>query len=160
MHHIYLEEGVLGTDCWFSLFCLSSRASTWFWISIPFLSSVLNTWQRSEMSKVKFRPQNVSLLLEANELDIIYNSYKSLGLKGTNAVEDHVQRTREESTFPRGTGHGEGLTTSRDAICKQQACGQQEISQFWSDPKTRLDVIFTRSVNYGHALLTYHSYNE
>lgn len=52
----------------------------------------------------------------------ISRTYISFGLKRANAVEDHVKGSRKEPTFPRRTSHGKGLTTSSNAICKQQTC--------------------------------------
>lgn len=49
-----------------------------------------------------------------------WKSYKSFALKGADGVEEHVERAGEESTFSRWAGHGKGLTTSSNTICKQQ----------------------------------------
>lgn len=53
-----------------------------------------------------------------------WKSYKSFGLKGSDAVEEHVQRTWEEATFPRWTSHSKGLTTPSNTIRKQQTYKQ------------------------------------
>lgn len=56
-------------------------------------------------------------------------SYISFGLVGSNAVEDHVEGARQKSTLTWGTSHGEGLSTSRHPVCKEQTCNREQISR-------------------------------
>jgi len=47
--------------------------------------------------------------------------HKSVGLIGADAVEDHVEGAGQQTALARGARHGEGLTTSRYSICKEQS---------------------------------------
>lgn len=136
----YREDGVLGTDCWLSRFCLSSRASTWPWISIPFLSSGLNTWFKIFHTSSDFRGKTIP---PPHLPDRILRTYKSFGLKGADAVEDHVKGAWKEPTFARWTGHGKGLTTSSNTISKQQTCN----GRTWVKVIYRKFYIFESSFN-------------
>ena len=46
--------------------------------------------------------------------------YKSLGLVGADAVEDHVKGPGQKTALAWGARHGEGFTTPCNSVCKQQ----------------------------------------
>lgn len=52
-------------------------------------------------------------------------TYKSFGLKGTDAVKDHVQRPGEQSPFSRWASHSEGLTAASDPISEEKSWAQK-----------------------------------
>lgn len=115
---MYLEDGVFGTGIWLSCFCRSKRASTWFWTSMPFLSSGLKTW---EINQQIHKINGIYYSTPQKEQNHCKNAaYKSFGLVGTNAVEDHVQWAGQEPALARGTSHRVGLSTASDTIGEEK----------------------------------------
>lgn len=55
-------------------------------------------------------------------------TYKSFGLVGSNAVEDHSQCARQKTTLTRRAGHRERLSTSRYPVGKKQTCNNHTVT--------------------------------
>lgn len=136
----YLEDGVLGKVGLLSRLWRSSKASTSFWISIPFLSSGLKIWGGKVYTKVSNRlfyffqdPPPKSLC-----------PYKSFGLVRSYTAEDHVKCTGEKSALSRGACHCERLPAAGDPVGEEQTC-HNPTEKSTAKPEHETELMFSPS---------------
>lgn len=66
-------------------------------------------------------------------------SYISFGLKGADAVKNHVKGAWQQSSQTWRASHGESFSTSCDTVCEEQTCNEPRMPSVYAELKKEKD---------------------